>query len=732
MDGTFLSMNRAGLNMMGRSDESQVCGVPYLNSVRDQDKPAIAELLDQAREGRLSTFEFETPNGQAFESCFVPLADTDGKTSRIMGITQDISERRRAERELAQSEQRFRTLAESLPLSIAVGQDGRRVFANRYVEELTGYSLDELVGQQSGTLTHPDHRERMLQQLSDCLEHGVSDRQENKIIRKDGQERWVDFSTTPIDWDGRPATLDAAIDITERKQGEEALRESEERFRRLAENVDAVFWMRSADGKEQLYVSPKYEDIWGRTLQSLREQPDSYINSVHPDDQPALRAAYAQLAAGGRPEDYNLEYRITRPDGEVRRIHDRGFSILGESGALLHQAGFAEDITDRKQAEDDLRESLSRQQLIIKSANIGLWDRNLITDEVFYSPEWKSQLGYADDELPNNFETWHSRLHPDDREQTLAGTQEFLAKRQTHYSGEFRLKHRDGSWRWILALAELQLNATGEPMRMMGCHVDLTDLRQAETDREAVQRELADRLRREREIVQSELDKTREELVLATRLSTLGKIAAQIAHDLRNPLSAIRNAAFYLKGELQDAAPDVREFVGLIDNEVATCDTIIRNLMEAVRPREPDRRPVNVAQVVQSAFQRLHAPDGVELKLHASSDPFYIDFDPVQCRQLMDNLLSNALHAVKGAGRIEVSLECDDEEAVIRIHDSGPGVPTEARDFVFDLLFTTKATGTGLGLVICRQIVEKHGGTISLEVQGTGGASFLIRVPQHA
>ncbi|MDA1014078.1 MAG: PAS domain S-box protein [Planctomycetota bacterium] len=237
MDGTFLSMNRAGLQMMGRSDESQICGVPYLSAVRNQDKPAIAELLDQAREGRLSTFEFETQNGQTFDSCFVPLADTDGKTSKIMGITQDISERRRAEQALADTEQRLH---------------------------------------------------------------------------------------------------------------------------QLAENVDEVFWVVAADLSEVFYVNPAYERIWGRTRESLHANPRSFLEAVHDEDKPKLMAAVGRRSSGETNEATAVEYRIVRPDGGVRWIRSRQTSVTGVDGTHAHMVGVAEDVTERKQAEQALRESEER------------------------------------------------------------------------------------------------------------------------------------------------------------------------------------------------------------------------------------------------------------------------------------------------------------------------------------------------------------------------------------
>jgi PAS domain S-box-containing protein len=240
-DGTLVDANPAALRLTGFT-HAKLLSMRLPDLFKSDDGTNIDELLDafqntgQFRAGDDVTLICET-------DAPLPVRVT---ASRIhtkpkpqgLAVVHDISHFKQAAdaRALRESERRFRTLAESLPISIGVFQDGRRIFANRYTAELTGYSHEELVGRQSCTLTHPDYRERMSQQLSDCQENGVADRQESKIVRKDGQERWVDFSTSPIDWNGRPATLGAGIDITDRKVGEQALVASEERYRRLVEN----------------------------------------------------------------------------------------------------------------------------------------------------------------------------------------------------------------------------------------------------------------------------------------------------------------------------------------------------------------------------------------------------------------------------------------------------------------------------------------------------------------
>jgi signal transduction histidine kinase len=247
--------------------------------------------------------------------------------------------------------------------------------------------------------------------------------------------------------------------------------------------------------------------------------------------------------------------------------------------------------------------------------------------------------------------------------------------------------------------------------------------------------------RQDLESMERELERLRGELFHSVRLTAIGEISAQIAHDLRNPLGVIRNAAYLLRRRLGDAGWREAEILDLIEREVAHCDGIIRNLLEVARPKEPVKRELVLDDLVHEAFARLHAPEGVTLRYRAEEAPFRIHVDPVHWGQVLDNLLANALEAVGDAGEIEVVAARRPGRDDVVVRDSGPGVPPELRQRIFELLFTTRAKGTGLGLAICRQIVEAHGGTIAVDDVAAGdvgesgsaatGATFRIELPQE-
>ena len=274
-----------------------------------------------------------------------------------------------------------------------------------------------------------------------------------------------------------------------------------------------------------------------------------------------------------------------------------------------------------------------------------------------------------------------------------------------------------------------ELSNTAQQLRQ-----EIAERKQAEEATLAAQQQLLERQRNEKKLVDEELDKLKVELVHSARLATIGKISAQIAHDLRNPLGSVRNAAFYLRGIAShfdgDSADELDDFLSVIEDEVNACNGIIGDLLDTANPKQAVLESVDLGQLVRAEFARFDLASGVQCQFESVPDPYIVRVDPNQWRQVVGNLLANSLHAVGDCGAIEFRAVRNDEFDEMTIRDSGPGVSMEHRESIFDLLFTTKAKGNGLGLAICRQIVEGHGGTIELADPQDGGATFIIRLPR--
>lgn len=312
---------------------------------RDVTRPALFQRRHATKSGEI-IFAEVTARPLSFH----------GRHSRILLIN-DVSERMRAEEALRESEERFRATFEQASVGMALrGVDPRNprwLRVNQKLCDILGYTTDELLNLTSIDVTPPDERGASID-YNDKLVRGevTAYSREKRYIRKDGQTIWANISLTAVRGaDGKPAHVISIIqDITDRKRVEQALRESEEQFHQLANNIPQIFWICDAQQKDMVYVSPAYERVTGQSIGGLRANARSWLDSVHAEDRERVRNA--RIAAGdGR---YDEVFRVVRPDGSIRWVRDRAFPIYDEHGRIYRIAGIAEDITDMRESEERL------------------------------------------------------------------------------------------------------------------------------------------------------------------------------------------------------------------------------------------------------------------------------------------------------------------------------------------------------------------------------------------
>jgi PAS domain S-box-containing protein len=296
---------------------------------------------------------------------------------------------------------------------------------------------------------HPDDRERVLEAINAAITMSADYDIEFRVVYPNGTIRWVhsqgkvfyDASGQPV----RMAGID--LDISDRKQSAEVLQESEARFRQLAENIDAVFWLREEPESRVSYVSSAYERLWGWQPQELYESPSSWVEHIHPDDREWTYQAFESKAAAS---EFDEEYRIVLSDGRVRWVHDRCFPLYDQSGKLYRFAGIAEDITARKQAEQRLRESQEQLQLGVQVAGVGLARFDYASNTVNLTPEAAALYGLSPDELTIPRDRIHATFHPDERamlEQIIA--QVLDPAGSGWFAHDYRVVCQSGEVRWL-------------------------------------------------------------------------------------------------------------------------------------------------------------------------------------------------------------------------------------------------------------------------------------------
>ncbi|MFN6476293.1 PAS domain S-box protein [Nostoc sp. DedQUE07] len=394
-------------------------------------------------------------------------------------------DRQRAEVALHQSENLYRQLVESqTDIIIRIDLQGQITFANAAACQIFGWKQDEFRDRSIFQFLHPDDLPEAMEDMAALGSsfHPLINR-ERRALTVNGI-RWFQWNAIAIRNDkgevleiqkvGRDITEQQAT-LHECQVAEAALRQSEEKFRKFAENTHAVIWIASTDSFRTLYVSPAYEKIWGRSCQSLLERPESWIDFAHPDDRERLTIAAKQQLIN---ESVSIEYRILRPDGSMRWIWDRGFAIYDDQGKVQYYGGIAEDITERKLVEESLQESEARLSLATEAAQIGIWERNPIANTGIWSANMGPLYGLPSNTLCPTYEDYLNLIYPEDRESVAASIARMIE--QGKGSIEYRIVWPDGSLHWLNCKGQVYYNEIGQPIRIVGINRDVTERKLAE------------------------------------------------------------------------------------------------------------------------------------------------------------------------------------------------------------------------------------------------------------
>jgi diguanylate cyclase (GGDEF)-like protein/PAS domain S-box-containing protein len=321
------------------------------------------EHIEEVREERL---------GGDFVVSTSPLFESDGRMIGCVHVARDITERKRMEEALRESENKFRDLAEKSLVGIYLVQDGVFKYVNAKLAEINGYSVEELIDKkgpkdivfpEDWPMVEENTRKRLSGEVESLLFEFRGIPKDNRIINLEAYGSQTMYR-------GRPAVIGTLLDITDRKRAEDKLRESEERFRQLAENIREVFYI-SEQGIIR-YISPAYMEIWGRTPQSVYEEPKSILDTIHPEDRDRVKKSF-RLKSHGEVEEV---YRIVRPDGSIRWIKDHSFPIYDDSGKAHRFVGIAADITDSKLGEEKLK------YISLHDSLTGLYNRIYFEEEM--------------------------------------------------------------------------------------------------------------------------------------------------------------------------------------------------------------------------------------------------------------------------------------------------------------------------------------------------------------
>lgn len=626
--------------------------------------------------------------------------------------TQETIERQVTDRtlQLRESEERYKSFASNIP-GIAYraqwGEQAKILLIEGVSESICGLPVSHFRThgfEAFVSVIHESDRSSVFEAVERAISTSEPVTIEYRVRHLDGSVRWVSDSMRPVyDNQGRFLYHDGIVlDITERQSAEQ----ERDRQRQVLENIIAnipvfVFWK----DRECKYLgcNQLVADIAGHDSPAALVGKDDLNEGMPWTREQALAFQRDDLAVMESGEArLNVEETQTQADGTKAHLLTSKVPLRDNAGHVSGLLGLSIDITERRLIEE-------RLDLAIRAANEGLWDWNLVTDEIYFNETTFSMLGYTPGEIESTLATWKSLVHPDDLVRALAATKDHLGGLSATYRCEIRVKAADGSWRWLLDIGEItERDEAGKPTRMMGVHIDITELRQAREHAEAADRAKSEFLSNMSHELRTPLNGVLGYAQILSRDSTIAK-------EHRSSLDAIRNCGQHLLTLINDVLDLSKIESGRleIDDEEVDLQRLLTSVRDVLAQRATEK---GIALVLDVAPE---IPRGVRV-------------DPTKLRQVLVNLAGNAIKFTdEGSVTIRVT-EPEIEKLRFEVEDTGIGMSASEISEVFDPFKQAAAGkaagGTGLGLAISRRVIEAMGGEMSAESTPGAGSTFAFEL----
>jgi PAS domain S-box-containing protein len=640
------------------------------------------------------------------ETCWIeqagrPVIDDQGRFLGYRASNRDVTDRKQVEEALKESEEfNISLLANSPNPIIVVNPDNSIRYVNPAHEKLTGFSLAELIGLKAPYPYWPEERVKKITSDLETAMRRKTVRIEELFRNKSGEQFWVEITSAPISKDGKFKYLLANwVDITERKQAEEALQAI------LKTALDG-FYLADLEGK-LLEVNDSYCKMIGYTREELLKMSTRDIEAIESPEEIAQHIKKVMAQGSDR-----FESRHKRKDGQIINVEiSVNYLDVGEGQLFV----FARDITERKQVEEALRDSEEKSRKMFESVSdsISVIDlsgiitqTNQRTVEIHGFSSREEMVGM------NAFDL----VAPRDRERIARNMRQAL-KRGIIRDQEYTLLRADGSEFPAELSTSVLKDASGKVTSHITIARDITERKQAEE--------------REKEL--------QKELLLSSRLASIGELAAGIAHQINNPLTGVLGFSQRLlrKSTDQETNQDLKR----IYTEAERAAKVVQNLLTFARRRQPQKQDSDINEILESALE-LRAYELTTSNIEVVTDlapglpELMLDFQQIQ--EVFLNIILNAEQAMTEAnGGGKLTIKTKERKGYIRttFTDNGPGIPAKNLEKIFDPFFSTKGEkgGTGLGLSVCHGIISEHGGRIYARSKPGEGATFFIElpVPEH-
>jgi len=697
-DWRYLYVNESAARHGHRAKE-ELLGHTMMEVYPGIENTRMFDFLQRCMEKRTphrmeNKFTFPDDSGGWFELSIEPVPEG------IFILSWEITERKQAEEALRQSEAKYSTLVERSNDLIVIIQDGLVKFANAKVSEIAGFSPNEVIGRPFLDFFPPEYRELVAERYKRSMsEEEAPDKYEIAILDKNGRQIAFEVSGGIVQYEGRPANMAIAHNITERKQAEEVLGESEEKYRTIFESVRDVIIRLDKYGKI-MEVNKRIEDCFGFTREELIGKRFTKLGVLGLKDVPKIVKLSSEALRGNVV--HLMELEVKRKDGNKVPI-EVTTALVEEDGKIEGTVVIIRDITERTQAEEALRRSEENFRRSMDDSPLGICIVDADGKTVYANRAILNLYGY--DSL-EELRTTPTKKHY--TPESYAKHRERVEKRQrgeyvpSHY--EINIVRKDGEIHHFEVFRK-EVLWNGQTQFQVLYH-DITDLK-----------------------------KLQEELMSQDRLASIGQLTSGVAHELNNPLtSVIGFSSLLLQRELPD---DVKEDLKTINSEAQRTANIVKNLLTFARKQPQEKQPVDINESIQRVLdlrayeQRVH---NIQVNTRFDSGLPQSMGNNSQLQQVFLNIIINAeffMVEAHGKGTLTITTKKVGDYVRASFADDGPGISKENIRRLFSPFFTTKKVGkgTGLGLSICHGIITEHGGRIYAESELGKRATFIIELP---
>lgn len=718
-DGHILEANDAFLRMVNYDREDLVAGRIYWSELTPPDWRDRNNLRIKTHRssGHFPPFEKEYTRKDGTR---VPVlmggAVFEEGGNQGMAYVLDLTEPKRAEEALRESEYRLRQIIETVPAFLwSTGPDGEPTHISQRVLDYSGMRMEDFQDGGWEAFMHPADFPETAKAFYHAIQTGTAYETVHRLRRADGEYRWYHARGEPLrDRGGRIVQwYGLSVDIDERKKAEDLLRRSEAYLaeaQRLSHTGSAAF-----NKTTVLYWSEETYRMWGFDPLGGVPSREAVRQRMHPDDWDRVEE---NIERGVREKkSVANEFRIILPDGKVRHVEATNYPVFSAIGELLEIVGTGVDVTERRRAERALRESEAKFRDYAETTSDWFWELGpdykftLLTGNAFGSNA-AARIGAA---------CWDHALDLQTEPEKWRLVQAALDSRKPFREFVYCTVGGNGLPMYVKASGKPVFDVNGEFRGYRGTGTDVTALIRA--------REEHERLR------QLESD-----LVHMNRLGIMGELAASLAHEIAQPVATARNNARAATHFLDRSPPDlgqVREALFAVVDDSDRAGDILDRIRDHIKKAPPRKESVDLNQAITDVIALAHGAiikNGVSVQTRLMEALPHVEVDRVQVQQVVLNLILNAVEAMslfkKGVRELAISTEQHQAGGVlVAVRDTGPGIDPKHLDRVFDAFYTTKSSGVGIGLSICRSIIDAHGGRLWADVNAPRGAVFRFTLP---